>query len=113
MKKTYIIYWNFDGRIVQNREKCTYEELKKHIHKTITEYKANIEYVEEIIESRARIDIDGKEPKTFIGPKSDKKSLLEMIEAIPRRIEPLGGQRFSYVKLAEVIDTIKDYYGVL
>ena len=35
-----------------------------------------------------------------------RASLARAIRDIPSRLEPLGGQRFTYVKLSEVIDTI-------
>lgn len=37
------------------------------------------------------------------------KSLLDKVWALPRRIEPLGGQNFSYVQLGELI-TIIDFH---
>jgi hypothetical protein len=42
-------------------------------------------------------------------PLVNNKSLLEMIEEIPRRIEPLGGQRYSYVRLEEVKYVIDEF----
>ena len=55
-------------------------------------------------EIRAYLDAPKDEPVAWY-----KKSLRELIESIPRRIEPLGGQRTSYVQLAEVIGWIEEY----
>lgn len=38
------------------------------------------------------------------------KSLIKKIESLPRRIEPIGGQRCSYLALDDVVAVIEQEY---
>jgi hypothetical protein len=44
-------------------------------------------------------------------PAADVAAIAKAVRDIPSRIESLGGQRFAYVKLSEVIDTIYSMAG--
>lgn len=61
MEHSYLIYWNTGTEVLKYFRTCTYEELKQYIsnckfhNPTFT-----VDAVEEIFESRMRIDIDGE-----------------------------------------------------
>lgn len=60
-KKRYVVHWNDGNEIFEYHRECSYDSLKEYINSVRSRNPVyTVEAVEEVIEQRLRIDIDGE-----------------------------------------------------